>query len=126
MRITVNGMATAAEAGASVAATLLNAGISAFRTSSGDETRAPLCGMGTCFECRVTIDGEAHRRSCIETVRDGMDVRTDANTVAADVASIRAAVGEARVAESGAGVVDADVAVIGAGPAGIAAAVTAA
>ena len=24
----------------------------------------PLCGMGICFECRVTIDGRAHVRSC--------------------------------------------------------------
>ena len=31
--------------------------------------------MGTCFECRVTIDGEPHRRACLEPVREGMDGR---------------------------------------------------
>jgi sarcosine oxidase subunit alpha len=34
--------------------------------------------MGACHECRVTIDGVPHRRSCLETVREGMEVWTDA------------------------------------------------
>ena len=37
-----------------------------------------MCGMGTCYECRVTIDGVAHRRACLVTVADGMDVTTAA------------------------------------------------
>ncbi len=41
------------------------------RRSATGEPRGPLCGMGTCFECRVTIDGVPHRRSCAEIVRDG-------------------------------------------------------
>jgi len=32
--------------------------------------------MGTCYECRVTIDGVAHRRACLVTVADGMHVTT--------------------------------------------------
>jgi D-hydroxyproline dehydrogenase subunit gamma len=32
--------------------------------------------MGICFECRVTIDGCAHARSCQITVREGMEIRT--------------------------------------------------
>jgi len=47
-----------------------------FRTSVTGEPRAPLCGMGTCYECRVTIDGVAHRRACLVTVADGMHVTT--------------------------------------------------
>jgi sarcosine oxidase subunit alpha len=31
--------------------------------------------MGVCFECRVTVDGIAHQRACMLTVREGMDVR---------------------------------------------------
>lgn len=61
-----------------VAAALLNAGVSAFRTSVSGSVRGPVCGMGTCFECRVTVDGLHGRRACMLTVRDGMDVRTDA------------------------------------------------
>lgn len=74
--ITVDGRHLRAPAGASVAAALLAAGVRAFRISVTGETRAPLCGMGICHECRVTIDGVAHRRSCMVTVAEGMRVTT--------------------------------------------------
>jgi sarcosine oxidase subunit alpha len=32
--------------------------------------------MGICYECRVTIDGVAHRRACLVPVSDGMIVQT--------------------------------------------------
>jgi sarcosine oxidase subunit alpha len=32
--------------------------------------------MGTCHECRVTVDGVPHRRACLEIVREGMEVQT--------------------------------------------------
>ena len=76
IHLKVNGMAVEAEEGWTVAAALLNADISAFRTSVAGETRAPLCGMGVCFECRVTINGEAHVRACLVDARDGMEVVT--------------------------------------------------
>ena len=46
------------------------------RRSVTGEPRGVLCAMGICFECRVTIDGRAHRRACMEIVSAGMDVRT--------------------------------------------------
>jgi predicted molibdopterin-dependent oxidoreductase YjgC len=60
--------------GTTVAAAIMRAGVSAFRTSVSGEPRGPLCGMGICFECRVTIDGVSHQRSCTIPVRDGMEV----------------------------------------------------
>jgi sarcosine oxidase subunit alpha len=33
--------------------------------------------MGICFECRVTIDGVAHQRSCNLIASDGMHITTD-------------------------------------------------
>jgi sarcosine oxidase subunit alpha len=33
--------------------------------------------MGICFECRVTIDGRAHCRSCQVICQAGMEVATD-------------------------------------------------
>jgi len=33
--------------------------------------------MGICFECRVTVDGRPHVRSCQVVCRPGMEVRTD-------------------------------------------------
>ena len=49
----------------------------AFRASGSlGEPRAPICGMGICHECRVTVDGVAQVRSCLTTVRDGTVVET--------------------------------------------------
>lgn len=76
VRLTIDGRPVSAEAGASVLAVLWNTGVRTVRTSVSGEGRGPLCGMGTCFECRVRIDGVAHRRSCLETVREGMEVET--------------------------------------------------
>ena len=76
--ISADGRPVRVPAGVTVAAALLDLGVSAFRRSVSGESRAPLCGMGTCYECRVTIDGVAHRRACLVTVADGMDVTTAA------------------------------------------------
>ena len=62
--------------GTSVAAALLGAGVSRFRSSVTGEPRGPVCGMGVCMECRVTIDGEAHRLACQTLCRGGMEVMT--------------------------------------------------
>jgi sarcosine oxidase subunit alpha len=74
----VDGREITALAGTTVAAALLNAGHVRFRTGVGGAPRGPLCAMGTCFECRVTIDGLPHRRSCLEPCREGMEVTTGA------------------------------------------------
>jgi len=74
--IQLNGKPIRVPAGVSVAAAILTAGEMRFRTSVSGEPRAPLCGMGICFECRVAIDGEAHARSCQILVREGMKVQT--------------------------------------------------
>jgi len=73
----VNGARISVARGTTVAAAILQAGVQAFRRSVRGELRGPLCGMGICFECRVTINGRAHRRSCQVVCEEGMDVRTD-------------------------------------------------
>lgn len=72
----VNGAAVSVPKGASVAVAMTIAG-QACRTSVAGEPRGPLCGMGICFECRVTINGTPHCRSCQIMVEPGMDVRTN-------------------------------------------------
>ncbi len=52
------------------------AGELATRTSLTGEPRGPLCGMGICFECRVTIDGRPHCRACQTEAREGMKIQT--------------------------------------------------
>jgi len=76
VEITVNGKLVVAPRGASVAAAVAIAGETCFRRSVSGEPRAPLCGMGVCFECRVTIDGAAQSRSCQIECREGMRVCT--------------------------------------------------
>lgn len=83
--ITIDGTTCRVPAGTSVAAAILNEQVrqrspaSAWhvRTSVGGAPRAPLCGMGICFECRATVDGRPHERTCQLSVCDGMEVRTD-------------------------------------------------
>ena len=75
--VTIDGEAITVKAGTTVAAAILQAGIAGFRQSVSGEPRGPLCGMGICFECRVTVDGEAHVRGCQIMVREGMEVWTD-------------------------------------------------
>jgi len=62
--------------GTTVAIALLELGVSAFRRSVNGEPRAPVCGMGICYECRVEIDGVAERRACMVPVENGLLVRT--------------------------------------------------
>jgi predicted molibdopterin-dependent oxidoreductase YjgC len=74
--IEVDGTTRRAPRGITVAAALLNAGVWDFRRAAQDDARGPLCGMGICHECRVTIDGTPHRRACLVPIADGMVVRT--------------------------------------------------
>jgi sarcosine oxidase subunit alpha len=75
--ITVNGQPVSVPAGTIVAAAVAAAGVTRFRASVDGQSRGPLCGMGVCFECRVTIDGQPHCRSCLTVCEAGMEVRTD-------------------------------------------------
>ncbi len=72
----VNGRPIRVRAGMSVAAAMMDAR-AACRTSVAGEKRAPLCGMGICMECRATVDGLGHVRTCQLPVRDGMTVVTE-------------------------------------------------
>lgn len=76
LQVHIDGQAVAVVPGTSVAAALLNHGAFAFRRSVQGTPRAPLCGMGICFECRVTVDGRAGERACMVICRDGMRIET--------------------------------------------------
>jgi predicted molibdopterin-dependent oxidoreductase YjgC len=73
----VDGRRVTVPRGTVVAAAVARAGVAGFRRSVSGTPRGPLCGMGICFECRVTIDGEPHVRSCLLPCAEGMEVRTD-------------------------------------------------
>jgi D-hydroxyproline dehydrogenase subunit gamma len=75
--LTVNGEAIRVKPGVSVAAAMLAAGQTVFRTSVSDQPRGPLCGMGICMECRVTINGRAHQKSCQILCAEGMVIESE-------------------------------------------------
>ena len=77
IQLRVNGKTVSVAAGTVVAAALAQAGQTRFRRSIKGEARGPLCGMGICMECRVTINGHAHGRSCQTVCEEAMEVRTD-------------------------------------------------
>jgi sarcosine oxidase subunit alpha len=74
VQVKINGVAVRVPRGSTVAAAVLLAGRCAFRRSVSGELRGPLCGMGICFECRATVDGQAHVRCCQLPCREGMEV----------------------------------------------------
>jgi len=76
-RIKINGVLIKVAENTSVAAAVMNADL-ASRVSVSMEPRGPLCGMGICFECRVTVNGVRHERGCLLKVVEGMQVSTDA------------------------------------------------
>ena len=77
--IVVDGVAVAAHAGETVAAVLLTIGVQGTRRSTQlGEPRGYFCGMGICWECVVHIDGDLLERACMQQVRPGMRVDTDA------------------------------------------------
>lgn len=75
--LTVNGGEVRVKPGVSVAAAILSAGQSIFRTSVSDQPRGPLCGMGICMECRVRINGQAHQKSCQVLCAEGMVIESE-------------------------------------------------
>lgn len=75
LHITIDGKPVAVEPGSTVAVAISIAGVRC-RTSVTGEARGPLCAMGICFECRATVNGVAHRRTCQVLCESGMDVVT--------------------------------------------------
>ncbi len=73
------GKTVEAREGDTVAAALLAAQVPTFReTPVAGSPRGPYCMMGVCFDCLLTIDGEANRQGCLTLVADGMTVERQA------------------------------------------------
>ena len=77
VQITINSKVVSVSPLTVVATALAGEGISRFRRSVGGQPRTALCGMGICFECRVTINGQLNCRSCQVLCEDGMEIVTD-------------------------------------------------
>lgn len=74
--ILINGEPVAAEPGVSLGS-LIHSHRKSFRRSPKlSKPRGLYCGMGVCFECMITVDGQPVR-ACITPVRDGMSVKVN-------------------------------------------------
>jgi sarcosine oxidase subunit alpha len=77
IQLRVNGKPVSVPAGTVVAAAVAQSGNMRFRRSVAGQARGPLCGMGICMECAVTINGQSHTRSCQILCKQAMEVRSD-------------------------------------------------
>ncbi len=76
VRISIDGRPVTVAVGTTVAVAVWNHGIRRFRVGVAGAGRGPLCGMGICYECRLTIDGQPGRRSCLLPCVQGMCIET--------------------------------------------------
>ncbi len=73
--VNIEGSEVSVPQNCSVASAVLASGFGHTRTTPvSNSPRAPLCMMGVCYECLMIIDGQANRRACQETVREGMHI----------------------------------------------------
>lgn len=77
IQMTIDGKSVTVPNGITIAAALLRVGKPAFHRSPSGHLRGPVCGMGVCFECRVTVNGRSQVRSCQTICERGMEIRTD-------------------------------------------------
>lgn len=75
--VAVNGQLVLVRTGTTVAAAIAMSGVPSRYSISG-QPRAPLCGMGICFECRATVNGTPHIKACQAVCADSMEIFTDA------------------------------------------------
>ncbi|MFF5444184.1 (2Fe-2S)-binding protein [Streptomyces sp. NPDC012888] len=85
--IRFDGREIPAESGQSIAAALWGAGILAWRTTrDGGAPRGAFCGIGSCYDCLVTVNGSPNQRACLVPARPGDDVTTQEGTGRAELA----------------------------------------
>ena len=76
--VTLNATPVTAEAGQSVGAVLMGEGIKAWRTTRNEgKPRGLFCGIGACYDCLVTVDGQPNQRACMVQACDSMNIEGD-------------------------------------------------
>ncbi|MFH7594060.1 (2Fe-2S)-binding protein [Streptomyces racemochromogenes] len=85
--IAFDGRDLPAQEGQTIAAVLWAAGIQAWRTTrQGGAPRGAFCGIGSCYDCLVTVNGRPNQRACLVPARPGDTVTTQEGSGHADLA----------------------------------------
>ncbi|MFD2757906.1 (2Fe-2S)-binding protein [Gulosibacter faecalis] len=72
LRVRFDGTELEGEAGQTIAGVLMSNDILSWRTTSVDaRPRGLFCGIGVCFDCIVTVNGERDVRACQRRACDG-------------------------------------------------------
>ena len=74
INLSINGTAVQVTQGTSVAAAIIISGSDTIREAIDGSGRGPLCGMGVCYECRATVNGNEFTRTCMMQCSEGMEV----------------------------------------------------
>ena len=70
-----------AQDGQTIAAALIDHGINSWRrTRVDDQPRGILCGIGVCFDCLITVNGEPNVRACMARVEPADELRSQEGT----------------------------------------------
>jgi predicted molibdopterin-dependent oxidoreductase YjgC len=76
--IVVDGKPLEALEGEPIAAALMAMGIKVFRkTPKRKEPRGVFCAIGQCTDCIMTVDKVPNVRTCVTSVREGMEIWTE-------------------------------------------------
>ena len=81
IRFTLDGAGMTARTGQSIAGALIAGGVMSWRrTRFDDRPRGVFCGIGACFDCLITVNGEPNVRACLAQVREGDRVERQEGT----------------------------------------------
>ncbi len=76
LTVTVDGEPVTGVTGQTLAGVLLATGRLAWRRGPSGAPRGVFCGIGVCFDCLVSVNGERDVRACRRRARDGDTVTT--------------------------------------------------
>ncbi len=79
IQFTFDGELLLAYPGDTIASALYALGRRSWRRSRSGDERGLLCGIGLCFDCLLTANGQANLRACQTLVTEGMVVETNLN-----------------------------------------------
>ena len=76
VKVKLDGKSISVEPGVPIAAALIDAGYKVLRYTKKRQPRGIYCAIGRCTDCIMTVDGIPNIRTCVTSVKAGMDIKT--------------------------------------------------